>query len=96
MRERQFEGLKPLVAQAFDLRALGGEVIGLSVFFSPLVQVMHLLRRRIEGQFRVGDVVQDHSQASRQQKNDHNQQAEEEAQDEHPCRFFFRYASVAN
>jgi hypothetical protein len=44
LRERQFERLEPLVAQAFDLRALGREVVGLPLIFCPLVQVMHLLR----------------------------------------------------
>lgn len=87
LRKRQFERVEPVVAQAFDLSALGREVVGLAVSRAPLLQVMHLLRRRPGRQFRVGDVIQNHGQAHAQQHNDQNQQAIKEAQDKHPCRF---------
>ncbi|CAI8922833.1 hypothetical protein EMIT0180MI3_360006 [Priestia megaterium] len=45
LREGQFEGVEPVIAQAFDLGALRREVVGLAVCGAPLLQVMHLLRR---------------------------------------------------
>ncbi|MNN36724.1 hypothetical protein D3C81_1506290 [compost metagenome] len=88
LREGQFEGGEPVVAQAFDLSALGCEVIGLAIGGAPLLQVMHLLCRRPGRQFRVGDVVKNHGHDQPEQYCDENQQAKEEAQDKHPCRIF--------
>ena len=70
LREGQFQRLEPFIAQAFDLCALRREVVGLAFLLAPLLQVMHLLGRDIEGQFRVGDVVQNHCQSQAQQHND--------------------------
>ncbi|MNZ43489.1 hypothetical protein D3C78_610920 [compost metagenome] len=75
LREGQFEGGEPVIAQAFDLGALGGEVISLSVDGAPLLQVMHLLSRRPGRQFRVGDVIENHGQGQPEQDCDESQQA---------------------
>ena len=76
LREWQLQCLEPLIAQPFDLCALGREVIGLPLLFSPLIQVMHLLGRGVEGQFRVGDVIQNHRKDESQQERDQGQNAE--------------------
>ncbi|MCY1370666.1 hypothetical protein D9M69_577660 [compost metagenome] len=60
LREGQFEGSEPVIAQAFDLSALGREVISISIGGAPLLQVMHLLCGRPGRQFRVGDVIKNH------------------------------------
>ncbi|MNM55089.1 hypothetical protein D3C81_662210 [compost metagenome] len=60
LREGQFEGSEPVIAQAFDLSALGREVISISIGGAPLLQVMHLLCGRPGRQFRVGDVIENH------------------------------------
>ena len=71
--EGQFQCLEPLVTQAFDLRTLGREVVGLPLLFAPLIQVTYLLRRGVEGQFRVGDVIDNHREGDYRQ---HDQQRE--------------------
>ncbi|MNI35019.1 hypothetical protein D3C73_890300 [compost metagenome] len=43
--KRQLQRSEPLITQAFDLSALGREIVGLAVARAPLLQVMHLLRR---------------------------------------------------
>ncbi len=45
LREGQLKRREPIVVQAFDLRALRCEIVGLTVGIAPLVEIMHLLRR---------------------------------------------------
>lgn len=74
--ERQLQCLKPFVTQAFDLCALGREIVGLPFLLAPLIQVMHLFDGGVEGQFRVGNVVQDYREDESQQHHDQGQHTE--------------------
>ncbi|MNZ95364.1 hypothetical protein D3C78_1145100 [compost metagenome] len=79
LRKRQFEGGEPVVAQAFDLGALGCEVIRLALGGAPLIQVMHLFDGCIERQARIGDVIEHHGHDNDQQREEQQENAREEA-----------------